>query len=92
MAEAEQDRTQALNVQQDRVEGDLRKQLAQTQNVVVALQHEVHFLNNQLHLIINEEEEDPEMLIEDDGWEEDEVKLEDEDDPISDLDSEHVED
>ena len=30
MAEAERDRTQALNVQQDRVEGDLRKQLAQT--------------------------------------------------------------
>ena len=30
MAEVERDRTQALNVQQDRVEGDLRKQLAQT--------------------------------------------------------------
>ena len=31
------------------------------------------------------------MLVEDDGWEE-EVELEDEDDPISDLNSEHVED
>ena len=31
------------------------------------------------------------MLFEDDGWEE-EVELEDEDDPISDLDSEHMED
>ena len=60
--------------------------------MVVDLQHEVHFLNNQLHLILNEEEEDPEMLVEDDGWEEEEVELEDEDDPISDLDSEHTED
>ena len=60
--------------------------------MVVDLQHEVHFLNNQLHPILNEEEEDPEMLIEDDSWEEEEVELEDEDDPISDLDSEHVED
>ena len=58
--------------------------------MVVDLQHEVHFLNNQLHPILDEEE-DLEMLVEDDGWEE-EVELEDEDDPISDLDSEHVED
>ena len=60
--------------------------------MVVDLQHEVHFLNNQLHLILNEEEEDPEMLVEDHGWEEEEVELVDEDDPIFDLDSEHVED
>ena len=46
MVEAEQDRTQALSVQQDHVERDLRQQLAQTQNMVVDLQHEVHFLNN----------------------------------------------
>ena len=78
-------------MQQDRVERDLRQQLAQTQNVMVDLQHEVHFLYNQLYLILNEEEEDPDMLIEDDGWEE-EVELEDEDDPISGLDSEHAED
>ena len=31
------------------------------------------------------------MLVEDDGWEE-EVELDDEDDPISDLNSEHIED
>ena len=31
------------------------------------------------------------MLIEDDSWQE-EVELEDEDDPISDLDSEHAKD
>ena len=92
MVEAERDRTQALSVQQDHVERDLRQQLAQTQNMVVDLQHEVHFLNNQLHLILNEEEEDLEMLIEDDGWEEEEVELEGEDDPISDLGSEHAED
>ena len=59
--------------------------------MVVDLQHEVHFLNNQLHPILNEEEEDPEMLVEDDGWEK-EVELEDEDNPIFDLDSEHAED
>ena len=63
-----------------------------TQNVVVDLQHEVHFLNNQLHPILDEEEEDLEMMVEDDGWEEEEVDLEDEDGAISDLDSEHAED
>jgi len=52
----------------------------------------MHFLNNQLHPILNEEEEDLEMLIEDYGWQEEEVELEDEDEAISDLDSEHVED
>ena len=59
--------------------------------MVVDLQHEVHYLNNQLHSLLNEEEEDPEMLVEDDGWEEEEVELEDEGDAISDLDSEHAE-
>ena len=48
------------------------------------LQYEVHYLNNQLHLILNKEDEDPEMLVEDDGW--------DEDDPISDLNSDLNED
>ena len=33
-----------------------------------------------------------EMMVEDDGWEEEEVELEDEDGAISDLDSEHAED
>ena len=83
--------TQPLSIQQDRVERDLRQLLAQTQNVVVDLQHEVHFLNNQLHPILNEEEEDPDMLVEDDSWEE-EVEPEDEDDAMSNLDSEHAED
>ena len=59
--------------------------------MVVDLQHEVHYLNNQLHPLLDEEEEDPEMLVEDDGWEE-EVDLEDEDDAIFDLDSEHAKD
>ena len=58
--------------------------------MVVDLQHEVHFLNNQLHLILDEEQEDPEMFVEDDGWEEEEVVPSDEDDAISDLDSEHT--
>ena len=55
------------------------------------LQHEVYYLNNQLHLILDEEEEDPEMFVEVDGWEEEEVDLEDEDDAIFDLDSELIE-
>ena len=60
--------------------------------MVVDLQHEVHYLNNQLHPILDEEEEDLEMFVEDDGWEEEQMDLEDEDDVISDLDSEHAED
>ena len=60
--------------------------------MVVDLQHEVHFLNNQVHPILDEEKEDLEMLVEDDFWEEEVVDLEDEDDAISDLDSEHAED
>ena len=60
--------------------------------MVVDLQHEVHYLNNQLHPLLDEEEEDPEMLVEDDGWEEEEVELEDEDDAISDLDIEQTKD
>ena len=47
-----------------------------------------HYLNNQLHLLLDEEEEDPEMFIEDDSWEEEDPS--DEDDAISDLDSEHA--
>ena len=56
------------------------------------LQHEVHYLNNQLHPILDEEDEDLEMLVEDDSWDEEEVELENEDDPIFDLDSNHNED
>ena len=52
----------------------------------------MHFLNNQLHPILDEEEEDLEMLVKDDGWEEEEVELEDESHPISNLDSKHMED
>ena len=59
--------------------------------MVVDLQHEVHFLNNQLHPILDKEEDGLEMLVEDDGWVE-EVELENEDDPISGLDSDHNED
>ena len=60
--------------------------------MVVDLQHEVHYLNNQLHLILDDEEEDPEMLVEDDGWEEEEVEPveDDKDNVISDLDSDHT--
>ena len=51
----------------------------------------MHYLNNQLHPILEEEEGDPEIFVEDDGWEEEEqVVPKDEDDAISDLNSEHV--
>ena len=59
--------------------------------MVVDLEHEVHHLNNQLQPILDEEEEDLEMMVEDDGCME-EVELEDEDDAISNLDSEHAKD
>ena len=50
----------------------------------------MHFLNNQLHPILDEEEEDPEMFVEDDGWEEEEVMPVDEGKALSDLDSDHA--
>ena len=81
-----------MSVQQDCVERDLCQQLAQTQNVAMDLQHEVHFLNNQLHPILDEEDKDPEMLVEDDVWDEEEVEPENENDPMSDLDSYHNKD
>ena len=46
---------------------DLRQQLAWAQHVVMDLQHEVYYLNNQLHLILNKKDEDLEILVEDDG-------------------------
>ena len=52
----------------------------------------MHYLNNQLHPILDEEDEDPKMLVEDDGRDEEEVEPENKDDPISDLDSDHNED
>ena len=52
--------------------------------MVMDLQHEVHYLNNQLHLILDEEEEDPEMFVEQ------EVVPLDEDDAIFDIDHEHA--
>ena len=51
----------------------MHHQLAHAQNVMVDLQHEVRYLNNQLHLILEEEEEeDLEISVEDDDWEEEE--------------------
>ena len=58
--------------------------------MVVDLQHEVHFLNNQQHLILDEEEEDLEMFVEDDGWEEEEVVPVDEGEALSVLNSGHA--
>ena len=50
----------------------------------------MHYLNNQLNPVLDDE--DPDMLVEDDGWDEEEVEPENEDDPISDLHSNHNED
>ena len=63
LAKAARDRVKAEAAQLACVEWDLRHQLAHTQNMVVDLQHEVHFLNNQLHPILEEKEEDPEMFV-----------------------------
>ena len=76
---------------QDRAKRDLRQQLAQAQLQVMDLQHEVHYLNNQLNPILDGEEDGPNME-EDDDEDEEEVEPEEGDDPISDLDSDHNED
>ena len=55
------------------------------------LQHEVHYLNNQLIPILDGEEDGPNME-EDEDEDEEEVEPEEGDDPISDLDSDHDED
>ena len=47
-------------------------------------------MNNQLHPILDEEEEDPKMFVEDDGWEEEEVVPVDEGEALSDLDGDHA--
>ena len=56
------------------------------------LQHEVHYLNNQLNLVLDGEEDGPNMEEDDDDDEEEEVEPEEGDDPISDLNSDHDED
>jgi len=70
----------------------LRQQLSQAQHAVMDLQHEVHYLNNQLNPILDGEEDGPDMLVEDDGWDKEEVETEEGDDHISDLNSDHDED
>ena len=71
---------------QDRAERSLCQQLAQAQLQVMNLQHEVHYLNNQLNPILDEEEDGPDME------EDDDEEPEEGDDPISDLDSDHDKD
>ena len=72
--------------------------LQQAQNTIAELQHDIDRLNNTIDPIHPlDEEEDLDMLIEDDGWEEVEVEpeedvvpMEDNDDePMSDIDSDH---
>ena len=53
------------------------------------LQHEVHYLNNQLNPILDGEEDGPNMEEDD---EEEEVEPKEGDDPISNLDSDHDKD
>ena len=68
------------------LKGGLHQQLAQAQLQVMNLQHEVHYLNNQLNPILDGEEDGPNME------EDDDEEPEEGDDPISDLDSDHDED
>ena len=75
----ERDRHRDMSYAQDRAERGLRQQLAQAQLQVMNLQHEVHYLNNQLNPIL-------------DGEEDDDEEPEEGDDPISDLESDHDED
>jgi len=86
----ERDRHRDMSHAQDRAERSLRQQLAQAQLQVMNLQHEVHYLNNQLNPILDGEEDGPNMEEDDDeDDEEEEVEPEEGDDPISDLDSDH---
>ena len=64
---------------------------AQPQRRVMDLQHEVHYLNNQLNPILDGEEDGPNME-KDEEEDKEEVEPEEGDDPISDLDSDHDED
>ena len=78
---------------QNRAERGLRQQLAQAQLQVMNLQHEEHYLNNQLNPVLDGEEDGPNTEEDDDeDEEEEEVEPEEGDDPISDLDSDHDED
>ena len=86
----ERDRHRDMSHAQDHAKRSLRQQLAQAQLQVMNLQHEVHYLNNQLNPILDGEEYGPNM--EEDEDEEEEVEPEEGDDPISDLDSEHDKD
>ena len=91
MIRIEQDRHCDMSNAQDCAERGLRQQLAQAQLQVMNLQHEVHYLNNQLNPILDGEEHGPNME-EDEDEEEEEVEPKEGDDPISDLDSDHDED
>jgi len=55
------------------------------------LQHEVHYLNNQLNPILDGEEDGPNME-EDEEEEGEELEPKEGDEPISDLNSDHDED
>ena len=87
----ERDRHRDMSNAHDLAERGLHQQLAQAQLQVMNLQHEVHYLNNQLNPILDGEEDGPNME-EDEDEEEEEVEPEEGDDPISDLDSDHDED
>ena len=85
----ERDRHRDMSNAQNRAERGLCQQLAQAQLQVMNLQHEVHYLNNQLNPILDGEEDGPNMEEDD---EEEELEPEEGDDPISDLDSDLDED
>ena len=80
-------------------EAEYRRQIQEHQNTIVELQHDVHRLNNIINPIpplvaVEEKEEDLEMFMEDDGWEEEEqlVPVDNDDaNAMSSVDSDHSE-
>ena len=87
----ERDRHRDMSNAQDCAERGLHQQLAHAQLQVMNLQYEVHYLNNQLNLILDGEEDGPNME-EDEDEDEEEREPKEGDDPMSDLDSDHDED
>ena len=84
-----------------RREAEYQCQIQEHQNTIAELQHDVHRLNNIINPIpppvaMEEEEKDPKILVEDDGWKEDEEEQlvpmdNDEANAMSGVDSDHSE-
>ena len=76
------------------MEQEYMHRIQQAQNTIAELQHDIHRLNNIIDPIppLYAEEEDLEMLIADDGWEEVEVEPEEDVEPMEDIDDDPMSD